>query len=200
MPNETRIAFIMNRQFGGWAMANYSNGYAWLKHPKRDQPTVATQTQKDADRRLHAACNAMLGKRKSTAQVIRTGQSAYNNGAGVCTTSAFAVAARLLADPNVNDRIEIMGQAGGINAGHMWVVVGRVGGTTLVGNGFQARRRPANAHANWGPYIVCDAWLQALGWKGFWKTPQNGQHHRFITPNHNALEIVYDSNLPGGDP
>ncbi|MEO0822013.1 MAG: hypothetical protein AAF074_16495, partial [Pseudomonadota bacterium] len=149
MPNETRIAFIMNRQFGGWAMANYSNGYAWLKHPKRDQPTVATQTQKDADRLLHAACNVMRGKRKSTAQVTRTGQIAYNNGAGVCTTSAFAVAARLLADPNVNDRIEIMGQSG-FYGGHMWVVVGRTGGTILSGNGLLAVRRPANAHANWG--------------------------------------------------
>ena len=196
MPNPAQMAQIMMVDFSNWSICNPQNHLHLAAGNNANNANVAGLATVNADAALHMACNALLGRRKSTAQVLQTGNRAYANGGGICTTSAFAVAARLLGNNQINDRIEIIGQTGA--NGHMWVVVGRQGGTNLVGAGVGARRRPANAHANWGNYFVLDAWFKALGHPGHYASPPGG-HHAFVTNNHNLLEITYDSTVPTGD-
>jgi hypothetical protein len=180
-----QISRMMKDDFGGWGITNYGNGYAHLA--KGGAKVATAPDKKDADARLYMGCHAFNGNMKTTSAVKRTGGMAFRNGAGCCTTSAFAVAFQLL-ECGIRDRIEIIGQ-GSHDNGHMWVVIGRTGGTVRDGK----VNRPANPQSEWGEYIVCDVWLKAFGWPGVWKTPPGGKHHFFIEDDHERLEITYDS-------
>jgi hypothetical protein len=186
-----QIKEIVARDFAAWGLTNYKDGYRHLT--KVGAERVINDGAKLADARLHMGCHAFLGKRKSTAAVIRTGRSAFQNGGGCCTTSAFAVAYKLL-DAGIRDRVEIIGQ-GSMDNGHMWVVVGRTGGAVQDGK----VKRPDNGYAEWGSYIAVDVWLKAFGWEGVWKKPEHGMHHFFIENDHTKLEITYDSLVEDGD-
>jgi hypothetical protein len=187
----TQIKHIIDHDFADWGLTNYGSGYTHLAKPGA---TINVKAEaKNADARLHMGCHAFLGKRKSTSAASRTGRQAFQNGGGCCTTSAFAVVFKLL-EAGITDRIEIIGQ-GSHDNGHMWVVVGRTGDTVQDGK----VKRPANAHDDWGSYIVCDVWLKAFGWPGVWKKPPGGKHHFFIDNDHDHLEVTYDSLIEDGD-
>jgi hypothetical protein len=184
---------IVQADFKDWRLTNYKKGYAHLLKPKA-VPRTASEDVKNKDAMLSMSCQAFRGRRKATTAVNGTGATAFKNGGGCCTTSAFAVAHRLLSG-GVTGRIEIIGQTS-LNNGHMWVVCGREGGTRLDGN----VRRPANPCSDWGGFVAVDAWLMAFGWEGVWRKPREGKHHFFIVSDHKQLEITYDSMVPGGDP
>jgi hypothetical protein len=189
-----RILQMARLDFDDWGLTNFKEGYRWLTKPGEQPNIVANGAVKDQDFALYARCHAFLGKRKSSASVRMTGRQAFQNGAGCCTTSAFAAAFKLLSF-NIPERIEIIGQSSHDN-GHMWVVVGRTGGTVQDGN----VKRPANDPDQWGNIIVVDTWLKAFGWSGVWKNPPGGAHHEFIENDSDFLEVTYDSLVPNGDP
>lgn len=192
---ELQIVHAIVKNFGNWGLTNYKDDYAHLTKPGAQVKINAGA--KDADARLHMTCQAFRGKRKSKDQVMSTGRRAFENGGGCCTTSAFAVAYKLH-EVGVTERIEIIGQ-GSFHNGHMWVVVGREGGTSQ-GGGLNATKRPENSHATWGDYVAVDTWLKAFGWgSGVWRKPPNGKHHFFIESDISRLEITYDSLVEDGD-
>ena len=195
MPNEVLITQQVILNFANWGLTNFKEDYRHLAAPGK-QPVV-NNGAKNADARLHMMCQAFRGNRKSTDEVMRTGMQAFQNGAGCCTTSAFAVAYKLH-DAGVTDRIEIIGQ-GSFDNGHMWVVVGRTNGTEHSGGLVKGRKRPDNSHNHWGDYMVVDVWLKAFGWKGVWRTPPQGKHHFFIDNEFSKLEVTYDSLVGDGD-
>ncbi len=186
-----QLTQLVAQEFKTWGLTNYKDGYHHLT--KSGAKPVLNVDAKDADARLHMACHALRGKRKSTGAIMRTGRTAFQNGGGCCTTSAFAVAYKLH-EFGFKGRIEIIGQ-GSMDNGHMWVVVDRVGAT--VQDGWV--KRPANGYADWGSFIALDVWLKAFGWEGIWKKPENGMHHFFIENDHTKLEVTYDSTVEDGD-
>lgn len=204
---EEQLGSIMLRHFGDWRITNYGVQYSGLRRTRAHEPhsgmpqrAVArkgSDTQKNNDAQLHMRCHALAGRRKSTAEVMDVGRQAFAIGAGVCTTSAFAVAYKLL-EEGIQDRIEIIGQ-GSLSNGHMWVVIGRDGDTEVHGTGASRKRIPDDEPATWGNYLVADAWLRAFGWPGFYRKPANGRHHSFIDARRHCLSITYDSLEPEGD-